>query len=92
MPPTLRCLVLDSTQVSGHEFTHAAKPLKKSKALLPQALAPSSLRPQAETLSAVEGAAQRQNRSSSAARELRFRPASRKPWACFAEPQKHLKR
>jgi hypothetical protein len=37
------------TQVSGHEFTRAAKAAQKSNSLLPQA----------ETLSAVEGAAKR---------------------------------
>jgi len=64
--------IQNSTQVSGHEFTHAAKAAQKTNLLAAagpgsparaafahaRAEAPSrSLRPQAETLSEVEGVA-----------------------------------
>jgi hypothetical protein len=59
------------------------------------ALAPSSARPQAETLSAVEGAAERQNKSISA--RLSFGSGSHRaamgrcvPWLKKPKPQERL--
>jgi hypothetical protein len=40
MPPALDALSPDPTQVSGHEFTHAAKAAQKINSLLPQARGP----------------------------------------------------
>jgi hypothetical protein len=81
------------SRVTGYDFSRTVSKNKRNNSLLPKApgspacaafshagvevVAPSSLRPQAETLSAAEGAAKRQNRSSSKAHELWLRPASR---------------